>query len=284
MKKVVAMAFLLSCLSPVVLADEASVIKAAKGVMSKYADALVWVSAVSKTEVSGLGVILGSGNEQKVEVVGTVIDPSGLTVVSYTALDPMSAIGNISVQIGDNTQKIDPKSEFSDVKITLADGTEMDAKLVMKDIDLDLAFIMPEKSGDAKLPAFSCIPLDKGGKAEILDSIITLTRLGKLLDRQCSVALSRISAVVKKPRTFYCGGTDYEGTPVFTENGEILGISTIRKANSGDSAGMSLRGLQAVIVPAGDVMKIAKQAMETAAEDTEKEDENAVDKTADTTD
>ena len=39
---------------------------AARGIMAKNQNAVVWVSAVVKTEMTGLGVQMGHGREQKV--------------------------------------------------------------------------------------------------------------------------------------------------------------------------------------------------------------------------
>ena len=269
MKKRSIALLLLSCLVSVGFADEASRIKTAKNVMEKYGDALVSVSAISKTEMNGAGMVLQNQGEREVQTVGTIIDPSGLTVVSYMALDPMSAISSYSMNIGGDNQKIVPKTDLSDVKITLADGTEIDAKLVLKDPDLDLAFIMPEKAEDTELPEFTHIPLDKGGKAEVLDPMIVINRLGKSLDRQCAVVISHVSAVVKKPRTFYVGALEL-GSPVFNEKGLVLGISFVRKLEGTGNTGA------VVAIPAEDVQEIAVQALEAVKKEAEKESDPAL--------
>ncbi len=271
MKKAIIIALLTACLASTGLADEAARVQTARQIVKDYGESLVWISAVSKSE---MGSMLGGSGEQEIEVVGTVIDPSGLTVVSNTALDPFGALG-MMLNIGG--QSINTKSTLSDVKITLADGTEIDAKLVLKDPDLDLAFVMPEKTDGEELPKFKHVPLDKGATAEMLDPMIELSRLGKSLDRQCSVQLSRISAVVKKPRTFYCGGAGMGGTPAFTETGKVLGIASIRKPKTGGM--MAMGAMQPVILPAEDVLEIAEQAKAVGAD--KKENSKETDKEAD---
>lgn len=173
-----------------------------------------------------------------------------------------------------------PKSSLSDVKITLADGTEIDAKLVLKDPDLDLAFIMPQKTDDTELPTFKYVPLDKNAKAEQLDAMIGLSRLDKSMNRECTVWMSRVAAVVTKPRTFYCGGAEGVGTPAFTEDGKTLGISIIRIPKTGGKGAM--QGVQPVILPAEDVMEVAEQAIQAAAKQaTEKTEEPAAEEAKD---
>lgn len=245
------------------LADEAAETQTAKEILKRHQDAVIWVSAVLKTQMTGMGVQFGHGQEQKAEALGTIIDPSGLTVVSYSMLDMMSMFSDFSVSMDGEQEKIGSKSQFSDVKMRLADGTEIPAKLVLRDPDLDLAFLLPEKKEGEKLPIFSSIKLETAPKAEVLDKLITLARLGKALDCQPLVAVSRISAVVKKPRTFYVTSEMTGlGTPVFTLNGKVLGISLMRKApKSAGMAAMMAGGISPVIIPAEDVMEIAQQAL-----------------------
>jgi hypothetical protein len=216
-----------------------------------------------------LGGMFGR-QEQKVEAVGTVIDESGLTVLSYTMLDP-SAMFNAAMQnvnVGGGENKVEFKTELSGVKIRLADGTEVPAKLILRDDDLDLAFVMPTEAGK-KLPF---LKLGEGGAAgasdvKPLDPLVVIWRLGQSLDRQPAVAISRVSAVVTKPRTFYlCTGVEAMGTPAFTGDGKPLGIVVMRKQGLEGAGGglMSLAssgGISPIVIPAADVMEVAQQAL-----------------------
>jgi len=86
---------------------------------------------------------------------------TGLTVISLGEIDPRSAAG-LAAQ--PNLRMEEP--DFKEVKLRLADGTEIPARIVMKDADLDLAFVapLPESAtskarhiGDASSPATSGI-------------------------------------------------------------------------------------------------------------------------------
>lgn len=272
-KKLLAVLLVVCGIRGTALADEAAEAQTAKEILKKHQDAVIWVSAVLKTQMTGMGVQFGHGQEKKVEALGTIIDPSGLTVVSYSMLDMMSMF---AVSMDGEQKEIGSKSQFSDVKMRLADGTEIPAKLVLRDPDLDLAFLFPEKKEGEKLPIFSSIKLETAPKAEVLDKLITLARLGKALDCQPLVAVSRISAVVKKPRTFYViSEMTGLGTPVFTLNGKVLGISLMRKApKSAGMAAMMAGGISPVILPAEDVTEIAQQALKKKDSE-EKPEENA---------
>ena len=251
-------------------AEEAHV-AAARLVFEKHQDSVVWVSAVMKMRAGGgLGAMFGR-QEQKVEAVGTVIHESGLTVLSYTMLDPSAMLNAAMAGAGGGEEdKVEFKTELSGVKIRLGDGTEVAARLVLRDDDLDLAFVMPTEQGK-KLPHLAL----GGGAAAAeapavkpLDPLVVIWRLGQALDRQPAVAMGRVSAVVSKPRTFYLvSGLQSLGTPAFTVDGRPLGIVVMRR-QSGEGAlgGMfsaaASGGVAAVVVPAADVMEVAQQALE----------------------
>lgn len=248
---------------------------AAREVFARHQDGVVWVSAVMKMRAGGgLGAMFGR-QEQKVEAVGTVVHESGLVVLSYTMLDPSAMLNAAMANVGGGEEgKVEFKTELSGVKIRLADGTEIPGKLVLRDDDLDLAFVMPTEKGK-KIPF---VPLggaggDAGGEAgaaavKPLDPLVVIWRLGQNLDRQPAVALGRVSAVVTKPRTFYLvSGLEALGTPAFTADGKALGIVVMRK-QMGDGGGLGGMlsmagggGIAAVVVPGEDVMEVAQQAL-----------------------
>ena len=251
--------------APVARADDEQV-AAAREVFEKHQKAVVWVSAVMKMRAGGGGLAEMFGRqEQKVEAVGTVIHESGLTVLSYTMLDPSAMMNAAMANVGGGGEnKIEFKTELSGVKIRLADGTEIPGKLVLRDDDLDLAFVMPTEQGK-KLPY---VPLEGGEAPPVkpLDPIVVIWRLGQSLDRQSAVAIGRVSAVVTKPRTFYlCSGVESLGTPAFV-GGKALGIVVMRKggleaAMSGMVSIGTSGGVSPVVVPAADVMEVAQQAL-----------------------
>ena len=274
----------LAVCSPAARGEEASV-ASARQVFEKHQNAVVWVTAVMKMRAGGAFGGMFGRQEQKMEAVGTVIHESGLTVLSYTMLDPTAmlnaAMAGAGVGGGLGEEKIEFKSDLSGVKIRLGDGTEVAAKLVLKDDDLDLAFVMPTEKGK-KLSFLGLGPKPDAPKVKALDEVISLWRLGQALDRQPAVATGRVSAVVAKPRTFYvCSGVaEGIGGPAFLADGTPLGIQVFRR----QSLDTSMRGLfsmsggsgmAAVVVPAADVMEVAEQALskkDEAAAPTEKEE------------
>ena len=220
----------------------------AREIFEKNKNCVVLVGATVKLEASGGGRSLVS-QEGKVQVLGTVIDPSGLTVVALSAIDPAAQMNGRTIQ----GVKVSAKSEHSDVKINLTDGTEVPAHIVLKDDDLDMAFLIPDKKDD-KLSAMA-VKLEKAPELKVLDEVICLGRMAKALDQVPAVATSEITCVVQKPRLFYTGGRNLGG-PVFTLDGRIVGITTAYKIESDGSSTTAM-----IILPAQDVMEIAQQAL-----------------------
>lgn len=244
-------------------ADETA--DAGRGILMKNQDAVVTVKLVVAYNMSFGGNDRRS--ESKTEAVGTVIDPSGLTIISLTTIDP-SAIMKARARGAQADMKVE--SEVKDVKIVLADGAEIPAEVALRDKDLDVVFIRPTEK-----PAkpFTAIDLARSAKPQALDQTICLNRLGKVANRVVAVSLERVVAIVERPRPFYIlgpGGSSGVGAPVFALNGAPLGIILIRntslegEANTASlfsSASGSL-GILPVIVPAADLLDDAKQALE----------------------
>lgn len=249
-----------------------AVVESAKKIMKDKQDSVVWITGVGKMSATKSGVEVGK-QEVKIEAYGTVVDKSGMVVAAYSHVDKTVAM--------EHNPQMQITNDISDIKIRMADGTELPASIVMKDPDLDLAFIKPD-AGDETVQktVFTPIDLSDGGSADILDQVIELSRLGKTMNDTPVVALQRIASIVSKPRKYYIiSGSASGGLPFFAADGKILGISVFRKA-----------GRMMVILPAKDILEIAKQALEKKPEtpapkpDTEKkEEEKAPEKAAEKT-
>jgi S1-C subfamily serine protease len=246
-----------------------------RALFKKNQHAVVTVQIVlkSKFSVSGRG---GQSNESRQDVTGTVVDPSGLTVLSLSAVDPGQLIQNMMSGASDDESKFKMETELSDVKILLEDGTEVPAEVVLRDKDLDLAFIRPKVKLTAPMAA---LDLTKSARAEILDQVITLNRLGNAAGRAYSASVERISAIVQRPRLFYVPDasmtTTALGSPAFTLDGKALGIFVMRSLKGKSGGGMGVFGgqpenLTGIILPADDIVKAAKQVPAVVEEKKEK--------------
>ena len=97
---------------------------AGREIVKKWQSAIVNVRVVLKMRVSVGGREMQSMDES-VETVGTVIDPSGLTVLSLGALNPGAMMNKMMGGGGSGQERMEFGSEPSDVKLRLADGKEL---------------------------------------------------------------------------------------------------------------------------------------------------------------
>jgi S1-C subfamily serine protease len=237
----------------------------AREIVKRWQSAIVNVRVVLKMRVSVGGREMQSMDES-VETVGTVIDPSGLTVLSLGSLNPGSMMNKMMGSGGSGQDRMEIGSEPTDVKLRLPDGRELGARIVLRDEDLDLAFLRPIAKPEKPLVA---INLADEGKPSLLDPVVILSRLGRVGGWTPAASLQTIGAIIEKPRTFYVienGGTGGMGTPAFTSAGKVVGLLTMRSVQAGRPGMFSMMGgteslgLLPVILPAADVREIAQQA------------------------
>ncbi len=215
---------------------------------------VVWVRAVVRIEVSAGGRSFPA-QEQKLEALGTIVDKSGLTVVSNSMIDPTASIRK---QIRSPGARVNV--EFQEVRILLDDGSEIPSRLQLKDSDLDLAFVKPiEGSEELKAAAIRPVNLRSKVKAAILDEVLVLGKLGRTLYRQPTVGLAHVSSVIEKPRNYYVISKAMPGAPIFDTRGRLLGIA-VYKIASGTPTSI-------VTLPAEDILEIAEQAKDRAKND-----------------
>ena len=241
-------------------------------VLAKHQDAVVAVRVVLKVGIS-MGGQTAPKREQKVETTGVVLDPSGLIVASYATVDPTESVKSALASRGGRPDDMQIETEITDLKIVLPDQSEIAGQVVLRDADLDLAFIRPNEKPAKPLVA---VDLAASAKLQILDEVVVINRLGKVGNRVAAVSLGRIEAVMAKPRTFYVlGQTTWGyslGAPVFALDGKAAGLVLLRntKADLDTSRGflfdnLSKFGMMPVILPAEDVLEAAKNAPATAA-------------------
>jgi hypothetical protein len=246
-------------------ADELAV--KGRDIFNKNQQAVVTVQVVLKMSYSGTA----KANETRQEITGTVVDPSGLTVLALSAADPSEMYQRMMAEQGSQYKL---EAEVTDLKILLADGTELPAEIVLRDKDLDLAFIRPKSKPASPMAA---IDFGKSAPAQLLDEVITLNRLNSAAGRAYAASVERISAVVQKPRTFYIPDSTMTsttlGSPAFSLDGKIVGLVVMRAVNAKGGGGRNYReNMTSIILPAEDILKGAKQAPEAKGDQEKKEE------------
>jgi hypothetical protein len=252
---------------------------AGRALVERYASSIVKVELVATLKMS-IGGRSAPPRERKLEANGTVISPTGLTVTSLSQIDPGAAFEAIRASMGAAAARVQlDETEYKEVKLGLSDGTTVPAKVVLKDTDLDLAFVAPDVGDAAAKRQFDYVKLDDAAVGEVLGNYYSISRASKALQQVPLVSFSTVSGIVQKPRQMFIVVGESPGSPVFDAKGHVLGICVRR---SGGSIGTF------VILPAADVADEAKQAAaakpENAADTTtttpEKSDPPAVSKEA----
>lgn len=219
---------------------------------SAHKDSTLFISAVVHIELTA-GNNPTQKEEKKVEIIGTVLSKEGLMVAPLSTLDLANAMDGRMVNTPSGPVKISAKSEIKEVKIIMPDGSETDAKITLKDADLDLIFLKPEKT------ASNFTPIDTKNSApfQLMDDIIVIGRMNKELNREPMVVTGELISVIKKPRLFGKITASATGMPVFNEEGKFLGIG-INRLSSKNAGDANLTGTS-VLLPAADIVESASQ-------------------------
>jgi len=228
---------------------------AARDVVKKRGDAVVMVLATIKIRVNIEG--RDQSQEQAAQTNATVIDSSGLAVLSLSTLEPDDVMSRQLAQRFGGNAHVDVTSEPTDIRMHLADGRELPAKLVLKDTDLDLAFVRPTEPLAAPI-TFVDAP---SGKASLLDLVFVVQRTSEATGWTTGASFGSVQLVIDKPRTYYLlamsGGAAGLGSPLFDTSGKFVGITVMR--NPGIRGAAPLSG----VLPAEDIREVAKQAPTT---------------------
>ncbi len=223
-----------------------------RNLLANHANCVTWVSATVRLEISAGGRSLPP-QEQKLEALGTIIAEDGLTVLSLSRVDPTASLLSRM-----RTPGASVNVNYTEVLILMQDGTEVPARLVLKDTDLDLAFVLPIKqkqdNEEFKDVVFSHVPRSQKEKSKLpqaLDEVVSLGKLGRNLYRQSTLRKGWVNAVIEKPRKYFVIENTSPGTPVFDRDGGWLGI-VVYKMDRG-------RPTSLVTLPADDIDEIAEQ-------------------------
>ncbi len=251
--------------------------KAAEEILNKWQDAVITVKVVVNVRF----VVEGRESdemEEVIETIATVIDSSGLAVLSYSSVDPMRILGDFLSQM-QNVPNVNIESDITDVKMFMADGHEIPAAVVMRDNDLDLVFIRSMK----KMESPKALELTKHtDELSVMDEVLILTRLGNMTGRIPSISLFHVEAIIKKPRVFYVidenAISGRLGAPVFSIDGKLVGLLVLNRKQVADKkfsmsdlfGGASRTGILPGILPAEEIAAVAEQAQEKQKEETEK--------------
>jgi hypothetical protein len=204
----------------------------------------------------------GSDEERETETAGVMIESGGLVMASNLQLGGISESMRSFMSPG---MSMTPK----DIKVLVGDDTEgVEAKVIARDSELDLAWVQIEKKGDK---TFAAIDFANAGKVAPGQTLYSVERLGKFFDRASTINDFRIGAVVTKPRKLYIPSERLSaglGTPIFAADGTPVGVSVLQLPSKEEmEAEQNMMGSQRglVILPAEEVVAATARAKEAAA-------------------
>ncbi len=175
-------------------ADERTV---AREVVKRKSDAVVMVLATLKIRANVGGT--EQTVDQQAQANGTILDSTGLTVLSLSTLQPDDMMArSLSARVRPDT-RVDVSSEPSDIRMHLADGREIPAKLILRDQDLDLAFVKPVEPPSPPLNWIDA----PAAKASLLDLLFVIQRTSETNGWSTAAAFGSVQLVVDKPRVYY---------------------------------------------------------------------------------
>ena len=239
--------------------------------LATRAEAIAGVEFILQIKMGGMG----GDQEMERKVNCPVIDPEGLLLCSNTELGGFVSV--MGAMMGG-----DVSATPSDLKVSVDGGpAELSARLLARDTDRDLAWVMIEDPSDEGYPFFD---LEGGVEAAPGDLLFSLRLMDPFFGRAPVVATYRVGAVLSKPRPLLVPEspvvTGY-GMPIFTASGELVGFTVLQQPGEEDQSGamfpMGFGGQSSklqdmtggLVLPVAEVRKATALAREIFAEDVE---------------
>ena len=241
---------------------------AARSIVAKHGPALVTVLGTVKIRMT-MGGREAPPNEENIQSNATILAADGLAVMPLSALEPGAMMSSLFARMDNGgAGGVDVKSELTNLRMRMADGKEVPAKVALRDTDLDLAFLRPVDPLGAPVPFIDA----PSAKVQPMDLLVVISRLGEMAGWQASGTFVPVMAVLDKPRTAYFAAAAGVGGAAFDTSGKFVGITVFFSKGGTGSGGGSMSmltggmnaldslGLMPVVVPADDIREVAKQA------------------------
>jgi S1-C subfamily serine protease len=250
------LAALSAALGPVARSGRAedSAAAQARRIFANSRDAIVKVTGVATLRLTAAdrpGMSIPE-REQKVRSDATVIDKTGLVVLSLSAIDPARLLDGRETNTPAGPMKMEASATVKELEIILADGTEIPATTVFKDADADLAFVRPKADApEVKGVTFAPVDLTSSSRAAAADPTVSVTRLDDVFNNEPALTMGQVSAVIERPRACFLTTNMVRSCPTFALDGTLLGIGAVRITKA--------QGQALVIVPASEIGKLVAQ-------------------------
>ncbi len=221
---------------------------AKREIFNKHKESVYGVKGILKITATLQGQV--KNQEAQIWSNATCIG-DGLLVSAYASLSP---------NVGGNIPNVEISKEIESLKLINSSGEEFDAKLVLHDEDLGLAYIaLDPKAENASSWKGQIVDISKDIELQHLDETINISRYAEQFRYQNAVALGTVSAILEKPRKLYQIVNSAMSSPSFNEAGEFVGITVAKAAEKGQPS-------PAVTIPAKYIRNLVEQASAKQAE------------------
>lgn len=224
---------------------------AAREIAAKRGDAVVMVLATVKLQLTVGG--REQNQDRPVQTNATILDGTGLAVTALSQLQPEDQMMRAFSGTVPPGTSVSVTSEPSDVRMHLADGREVPARIVLRDADLDLIFLKPTEPFASPITAVD----GPSGKPALMDPLMILQRTNEALGWKTAAALGQVQLIMDKPRTYYQVAVSTMGNamgcPLFDTKGGFVGVFVMRSTGSRSPG-------TAGVLAADDIREVAKQA------------------------
>jgi len=209
--------------------------KAARDVYGDYQDALVVVTAASTIQYTTDKGSLPD-TPRTTQTLGTIISPSGIVMVSNSAIDfSVGMVGERGrIPGSEEFQEVTAaKSVFHEIQINLSDNSEYNAFKIYENVEMDLAFLQIDKrvldKRETPLPYVNLGNKISEGEVRIADEVIGLARSSPVYGYIPSVIPGFVTAISKRQQTFYITtSSTAQGIPIFNLEGKFVGFTVQR--------------------------------------------------------
>jgi hypothetical protein len=194
----------------------------------------------------------GREEESEQESNATLVTPEGMAVLALSAVDPLQMASQIRVSTEEMTSRV------TSLRMILPDGNEKPAEVVLRDKDLDIAFVKLTEKPETPLPY---VDMSQAGNPQVLDNVVCIMQQGRVARRSHAAFVERVEMAVEKPRLFYALGSHRSRqvvcSPVFTMDNLFVGVGVMRMM-AGDSE-PSPDDIMVIIVPAAQLKELFNQ-------------------------
>jgi hypothetical protein len=242
--------------------------------------AAVTVKFILNVKMGGtMGGSMGGDQEVESEAACLLIDPNGLVLCSGTQLAGFAKL--LQRMMGGMAAQLEISATPTDLEVLVGDDADgLEARLLARDTELDLAWVQIEDPGDRIFPF---IDFSKGAKAEVGERFVAVRRMDRFFHRSPTLVEGRIGGIIERPRQLLVPAASlgaHLGLAVFNLQGEVMGFTVLQLPDEESTAGhagnplsMMERStrlqvlLTGLILPAREVAAATQLALEVANED-----------------